>query len=763
MNTPVKHEENALFPPRRELDSSSEPLVFEWETEGEDPDALFWIGEVDAVLGYPDGAFPRTFSALAEALVPEDRDVLFDAIQAHLLCDEPYQVHCHARRLDGSEVCLTHSGRTERDEDGQPTKFIGTLRPTPPPARNEDGSLNGLVGLDGFHPDGSSLNGGAPVSSEQLARDEQARAQSLLRVAAHLNAQLDLQEVCEAVCEEAGRTLNAPSAVMLFSKARDAFVPTAVRDMPTDYDKRYIPTSRAIYDGHVAQMGTLFLFTDAQTTPDLPNHALYEEVNMRTIGIASLIREGEVLGLLKVYSFGEPRTFNANELALLQGLADQAAQAIANARLLAASEKRLANIHALREIDKAILGSSDVNVALGVVLDQVLLRLSADASSALLLNPHTQTLRYAAGRGFRTNTPRRTEWQLGEGLSGRAALERRLIHVSDLESPESPTVSPHASDVLELPGTGRVLPRNRRTGVPSNEGFASYHGVPLVANGQVKGVLEVWHRSSLALDDEDLEFLETLAGQAAIAVDNANLFRDLQRSNDELVLAYDSTLAGWSGALDLRDKETEGHSERVTRETLRLAREMGISDSELVHIRRGALLHDIGKMGVPDAILLKPGPLTDEEWVIMKQHPGLALQLLAPIEYLRPSLDIPYAHHEKWDGSGYPRRLSGEQIPRAARLFAVVDVWDALCSDRPYRKGWPIGRVLNHIRDGAGTHFDPAVVEAFLHLHADEWIEEASEPGVLPAPLPQPEPLPPPRRKAAPARLWEWIKEKPAK
>jgi len=337
MNTPVKHEENALFPLQRELDSSSEPLVLEWVTEGEDPDALFWIGEVDAVLGYPDGAFPRTFSALAEALVPEDRDVLFDAIQAHLLCDEPYQVHCHARRLDGREVCLTHSGRTERDEDGQPTKFIGTLRLTPPRVQNEDGSLNGLAGAHGLHLDGSSLNGGAPISSEQLARDEQARAQSLLRVAAHLNAQLDLQEVCEAVCEEAGRTLNAPSAVMLFSKARDAFVPTAVRDMPTDYDKRYIPTSRAIYDGHVAQMGTLFLFTDAQTTPDLPNHALYEDVNMRTIGIASLIREGEVLGLLKVYSFGEPRTFNANELALLQGLADQAAQAIANARLLAAS------------------------------------------------------------------------------------------------------------------------------------------------------------------------------------------------------------------------------------------------------------------------------------------------------------------------------------------------------------------------------------------------------------------------------------------
>jgi PAS domain S-box-containing protein len=191
---------------------------------------------------------------------------------------------------------------------------------------------------------------------------------------------------------------------------------------------------------------------------------------------------------------------------------------------------------------------------------------------------------------------------------------------------------------------------------------------------------------------------------------------EVRRLYSELVLAYETTLEGWTAALDLRDEETEGHTRRVTEMTLRVARAMGFDEAELVQIRRGALLHDIGKMGIPDAILLKPGKLSEEEWQIMRRHPVYALELLSPIAYLRPALDIPYCHHEKWDGTGYPRGLQGEEIPLAARLFAVVDVWDALRSDRPYRQGWPEERVLEHIRSLSGTHFDPAAVEVFLRV-----------------------------------------------
>ena len=192
--------------------------------------------------------------------------------------------------------------------------------------------------------------------------------------------------------------------------------------------------------------------------------------------------------------------------------------------------------------------------------------------------------------------------------------------------------------------------------------------------------------------------------------------KNLEEAHKQLLFAYDETIEGWSRAMDLRDKETEGHSQRVTELTLKLAFDSGIPKQDLVHVRRGALLHDMGKLGIPDSILLKAGKLNDEEWEFMRQHPQLAYNMLFPIEYLRPAMDIPFCHHEKWDGTGYPRGLQGEQIPLAARLFAIVDVWDALTSDRPYRKAWEREKVLAYIKEESGKHFDPKVVEAFLQL-----------------------------------------------
>ena len=235
----------------------------------------------------------------------------------------------------------------------------------------------------------------------------------------------------------------------------------------------------------------------------------------------------------------------------------------------------------------------------------------------------------------------------------------------------------------------------------------------------MKGVLELFSRTPLDADKDWLEFLEAITDQGAIAIDNSTMFDRLQRSNIDLSVAYDNTIEGWSRAMDMRDKETEGHSQRVTEMSVRIAQQMGIRDEDLVHIRRGALLHDMGKLGIPDSILLKPGKLTEEEWVIMKKHPEYAYEMLYPIDYLHPALDIPYCHHEMWDGTGYPQGLQGEKIPLAARIFAAVDVWDALCSDRPYRPAWPMQKVIDHIRSLSGTHFDPEVVEAFFQLNAD--------------------------------------------
>jgi putative nucleotidyltransferase with HDIG domain len=241
--------------------------------------------------------------------------------------------------------------------------------------------------------------------------------------------------------------------------------------------------------------------------------------------------------------------------------------------------------------------------------------------------------------------------------------------------------------------------------------------VPLKLKNELIGVLYVDNRAHAGIFKEhDLGLISAFADQAAVAINSARLFEDLQESHRELEKAYQATLEGWVRALDLRDKETEGHTQRVTILTHRLARSMGVSDAMLVHITRGALLHDIGKMAIPDGILLKPGQLTDEERKLIQKHPIYAYEMLSPIDFLVPAIDIPYCHHEKWDGSGYPRGLKGDEIPFAARIFPVIDVWDALTSDRPYRKAMPHNEVRRIIQADSGKHFDPLVVEAFMDL-----------------------------------------------
>jgi putative nucleotidyltransferase with HDIG domain len=304
-------------------------------------------------------------------------------------------------------------------------------------------------------------------------------------------------------------------------------------------------------------------------------------------------------------------------------------------------------------------------------------------------------LEFVAGRGFRTTALQHSNLRLGEGYAGQSALERQIIRISNLSA---------------------SLGEFKRAPQITDEGFTEYLGVPLIAKGQVQGILEIFHRTRLEIDEEWMNFLESLASHAAIAVDNATMYNNSQRSNIELTLAYDATLEGWSKALELRDQGTEGHNQRVAATTLRLAKSLEIKPDDLLNIRRGALLHDIGKMGIPDNILLKPGPLTQDEWAIMRKHPEYAFDLLSPITYLKPALDIPYCHHEKWDGTGYPRGLKGEEIPFSARMFAVVDVWDALLSDRPYRPAWNEDLVFSFIREQSGKHFDPQMVEAFMKL-----------------------------------------------
>jgi PAS domain S-box-containing protein len=366
------------------------------------------------------------------------------------------------------------------------------------------------------------------------------------------------------------------------------------------------------------------------------------------------------------------------------------------------TQRQMERLASLRLVEMSITGRHDLQGTLATLLEQITTQLKVDAASILLLSPD-QVLCCAAHRGFKTLWIEKTALRFGEGYAGLAAQERRIVHASNLDNPyESQKFIPILLD----------------------EGFVSYFGLPLVVKDAVIGVLEVFQRSRLEPSVEWLEFLKILAGQAAIAIDNISLFDQQQAANRLLEIAYEATIEGWSRALELRDQETEGHTRRVSEMSVRLARSLGLSEQQVNQIRLGSLLHDIGKMGIPDSILLKPGPLTPEEWEKMRQHPLYAFRLLSPVEYLQPALEVAYCHHERWDGTGYPRRLAGADIPLLARIFAVIDVWDSLLNDRPYRARWDVQDVRRHILENSGSHFDPAVVQAFMQL--DIW--ESSSP-----------------------------------
>jgi hypothetical protein len=357
-------------------------------------------------------------------------------------------------------------------------------------------------------------------------------------------------------------------------------------------------------------------------------------------------------------------------------------------------KQHVQQLSVLRSIDLAIASGLDLNLLLSMLLDQLNELMQIDAVAVLLLNPKTNLLEFTTGKGFRSSSLLYTHLKLGEGCAGRVAMERKLLNIPDLKENQ-----------MEF----------WRSPFFVVEDFVAYYGVPLIAKGRVLGVLELFHRSALQPNADWLSFLNMIAGQAAIAIDNAVMFRELQKSNVELSLAYDATIEGLSRALDLRDKETEEHTRRVSDATVKLAVHLGVGGSNLIHIRRGAILHDIGKVAIPDRILFKPGPLADDEWTIMRRHPDIAVELLASVSYLEPAMEIPHWHHEKWDGTGYPDHLHGETIPYSARLFALVDVYDALTSNRPYRNAWSKQKTIQYIESQSGKHFDPAIVPKFVN------------------------------------------------
>ena len=331
-------------------------------------------------------------------------------------------------------------------------------------------------------------------------------------------------------------------------------------------------------------------------------------------------------------------------------------------------------------------------LALAQVLDLIIAKavemLECEAGSILLCNQEENCLMFSASTSADSKTLAQIHIPLTDSLAGTIYSKNIPLVVNNVDQ----DIRHNASVAAQIRFQTRSL-----------------LGVPMRIQDRVIGVLEALNKKEGVFTEEDVKILTAIASQAAVAIENAQLVEALQES-------YETTLEGWAAALDLRDKETEGHSQRVTLLAVQMAQEIGMKKEQVMHLRQGALLHDIGKMAVPDRILHKHGPLTEEEKAIMRQHPVNAYNMLYPITHLRPALDIPYCHHEKWDGSGYPSGLKGEEIPLAARIFTIIDVWDALRSDRPYRKAWSVKKTIAYLQQQAGKSFDPKLVDRFVDI-----------------------------------------------
>ncbi|HET9913133.1 MAG TPA: HD domain-containing phosphohydrolase [Anaerolineales bacterium] len=406
-------------------------------------------------------------------------------------------------------------------------------------------------------------------------------------------------------------------------------------------------------------------------------------------GIFPLLHEERVIGLIGLLS-RQTDYFKPGTMVWINALAS----VISDSFLRQENDKKEQDA-VEHSISRILQASIDIQDPLPAVLALLAGVVKADAATALRYNPSLRRFDLLATHGLSAPMLAKLKLYFETGLAGKFVEERQPIWVEDIL-------------------TSKL--RSRSIGQLTEEGFRSYLALPLIGHNDFLGILEFFWSMIPDIQIQDMEFLQRVTEQISLTMERSAIVRDLRRSNEGLISTYNAMIEGLSRALELRDIETEGHTRRVSVLMMRFGEHMQIPSTQWDAIKQGALLHDIGKLGIPDAILLKPGSLTQREREVMQQHAMYGYNILAPIINLRQTLDIALYHHERWNGSGYPYGLAGEQIPLVARLFAVVDVFDALTSDRPYRPAWSHQQAVEYLREQAGRLFDPQVVQLFLEI-----------------------------------------------
>ncbi|NMC80805.1 MAG: GAF domain-containing protein, partial [Chloroflexi bacterium] len=529
-----------------------------------------------------------------------------------------------------------------------------------------------------------------------------AEMEVLSRVSTALRLAIGRDEIFAVLLDTTLQVLDSEhGAILIKNQGEEEFTVVLTRGTLSNLQSQKVPVTTSLA-GYAFKSNQIYVTRNLQHDPRRNETNVPHEVGP---GMAIPLRTGEItLGLLFVGRTIAPdeapdRSFKSSEVQLAQTIAEIASSAIHRAELYEETLRHAEQMTSVTYIGRALAETLELSEIYNR-LTKAIFDLLPDIATVLitLFDPQSKTIAYVYG-----------------------ARDDQPVDISHLPVLK---LDPNGKGALdEVIHTRKPLIQNRISQKQSAElaigeerPIQSALYVPMLAKGETQGILQVNSYTQQRFHPADADLLTLVGNTAAIAMANAALFKDVQHANEELIQAYDTTLEGWARALELRDQETEGHSKRVAALTLRLAQAAGIKNETLDHVRRGALLHDIGKMGIPDSILLKPGPLTPEERTIIEKHPVYAYQLLSPIAYLQPALEIPYCHHEKWNGSGYPRGLKGTQIPLAARIFALIDVWDALRSERPYRPAWSDEAALEYISSQSAIHFDPDLVKLFMRL-----------------------------------------------